>query len=125
MKEKIDSQIVRHFKNKVRYLHKLLKVFIPALKRGHCFDCLSRLYGTSGWHEMRIKLDRDDDLVDNISPNLEKKAIQLCSLLESRSFNITVDECYECLHVLYPTGNTYEGGIFEANNSLTKAECNY
>ena len=107
MQENIENESIRQFKYKVKRLHKMLKVHIPSLKLGHCFACLSRLSGHSDWYALRVRLIKGDEFVDDIvSCDLRNKADKLYCLLQTRSANITVQDCYECLHCVYPTGNT-------------------
>ena len=125
MKEEIEIGVIRHFKRKARKLHKMLRDYVPHLKLGHTFDYLASLYGRDDWHEMRVRLVKDNELVDNISCDLQNKADRLYSLVRTRSVHITVQDCYECLNCLYPTGNTDQEPTFESGMERRKEACNY
>ena len=60
---------------------------------------------------------------NNIRCDLQNKADKLYSLVSTRSVHITVQDCYECLHSLYPTGNTYQEPVFET--SINKSNPGY
>jgi len=84
----------------------MLRDLVPHLKLGHTFNYLSQMYGYETWHVLRATIVKENQLADNISGDIRNKADRLYSLVSTRSVHITVQDCHECLHCVYPTGNT-------------------